>query len=166
MSSESDLLADMNSVGFLRDYIASLTDKPTPVDGPNKYKGKKEYNILYKVWDNVYVHTFSARSADGYTQYKVIEPERPSLESLDKTEELFAKLIGLKDPPKDVEAKEKFIREQLEKILGQFKNSERFLITYHFIRDKLFSGPLEPLIRDNNIEDISIDWKGKRLHRA
>ena len=146
----------MDSVGFLREYLDKIQEKPTPVDGPGKYKGKKEYNILYKVWDNVYVHAFSIRSDDGYTQYRVIEPARPPSESLDKTEEMFAKLIGLQDPPRDVAEKEKFIRVQLNKILGQFKSSERFLITYHFIRDKLFSGPIEPLIRDNNIEDISI----------
>ena len=161
MSTEpTDLISDMDNVPFLREYLSGVEEKPTPVDGPGKYKGKKEYNILYKVWDNVYVHAFSLRSADGYTQYKVIEPARPSLESLDKTEELFAKLIGLKDPPKEVQEKEKFIREQLTKILGAYKSSERFLITYHFIRDKLFSGPIEPLIRDSNIEDISIAGKG------
>lgn len=145
---------------YLVSYVSKLDRRPQLVGSPQELKGKKEYNIIYNVWNNVYIHAYSSRSADGFSQYAVIEPPRPSLNSLEKVEDLFARQVGNKEPPQDVESKENYIRSVLEDILERFDSSERFPITYHFIRDKLFAGPLEPLIRDTNIEDISIPGKG------
>ena len=145
---------------YLESHLEKLEKRPQLVESPRDVKDKKTFNIVYNVWNNVHIHAYSSKTADGFSQYTVIEPPRPSLKSLEKVEDMFAKQVGNKEPPQDVEGKEKYILEVLEKILLKFDRSERFPITYHFIRDKLFAGPLEPLVRDGNIEDISIPGKG------
>lgn len=145
---------------YLSFFISKLDPRPQLVDSLNEFKGRRDYNVIYKVWNNVYIHGHSSTSSDGFSQYTVLEPPRPPVNSLEKVEELFARQVGSKEPPQDVKSKEKYIVEVLQKILTRFSINERFPITYHFIRDKLFAGPLEPLIRDSNIEDISIPGKG------
>ena len=66
--------------------------------GPREFEGKKDFNIIYKVWENVFIHAFSVKSIDGFNQYTIIEPPRPSLKSLDKVEDLFAKSVGDEEP--------------------------------------------------------------------
>jgi len=62
---------------FLLKYLSTVKAKPEVTDTPAKYKGKKEFNIIYNVWDSVYVHAFSSKSPDGFNQYNIIEPPRP-----------------------------------------------------------------------------------------
>lgn len=148
-------------MSFVNDYIGNLKEKPILVDNPNSLKGSKSYNAIYKVDDNIYIHVQSLQSEDGYNQYTVIEPPRPKPEEMEEIEERFAKVIGDKDPPTTIEEKEKFIRQKLEKILSKMKLSvAKEYAIYHFIRDKLYLGIIEPLIRDPYIEDISLPGLG------
>jgi len=143
---------------FLAEYINKMEDKPEVVDDPTKYKGSKAFNIIYKVSDLIYIHALSKRSDDGYYQYIVIEPPRPDLKILEDIEVQFAKAINYKENvPDSIADKEKKMREILQKI--KIKGNRDY-ITYHFIRDKLYSGPIEPLIRDPYIEDISLPGLG------
>ncbi|BAK54816.1 type II/IV secretion system ATPase subunit [Sulfurisphaera tokodaii] len=148
-------------MSFVNDYIGNLKEKPILVDNPNSLKGSKSYNAIYKVDDNIYIHVQSLQSEDGYNQYTVIEPPRPKPEEMEEIEERFAKVIGDKDPPITIEEKEKFIIQKLEKILSKMKLSvAKEYVIYHFIRDKLYLGIIEPLIRDPYIEDISLPGLG------
>jgi len=143
---------------FLLKYLSTVKVKPEVADSPAKYKGKKDFNIIYNVWDSVYVHAFSSKSPDGFNQYNIIEPPRPDPKVLNKVEMMFAKKVGSKDPPTDLEGKELLIRNILNEVIRGLRSQDE--IVYHFVRDKLYAGPLEPLIRDSNIEDISIPGLG------
>jgi flagellar protein FlaI len=145
---------------YLLEYLSKLEEEPERTDDPSKFKGRKEFNVIYNVWDGVYIHAFSLKSEQGFNRYVVVEPPRPSLKTLNKIEEKFASKVGIEDPPSDIEGKEKWTKQTLEKILKGYPQNVAFSILYHFIRDKLYAGPLEPLIRDQYIEDISIPGLG------
>ncbi|EWG06566.1 MAG: type II secretion system protein E [Candidatus Aramenus sulfurataquae] len=147
---------------FLLEYINKIEEKPEIVEDPTEYRGSKVFNIVYKVSDLIYVHALSKRSEDGYYQYIVIEPPRPNLKVLEDVEIQFAKAINYKESvPESIDQKEKKMREILQKILQKNKiKFNRDYIIYHFIRDKLYLGPIEPLIRDPYIEDISLPGLG------
>ncbi|MEM0064950.1 MAG: type II/IV secretion system ATPase subunit [Metallosphaera sp.] len=148
-------------MGFLEDYIAKLSEKPNMIDNPNILKGSKDYNAIYKVDDYIYVHVQSSKTKDGYAQYIVIEPPRPTSKEMDEIEEKFARVIGNIEPPLSIEEKEKFMKKMLDKILSKVKLTvKKEYAIYHFIRDKLYSSILEPLIRDPYIEDISVPGLG------
>ncbi|MDT7861984.1 MAG: type II/IV secretion system ATPase subunit [Saccharolobus sp.] len=148
-------------MSFIDDYISKLPEKPIFVDNPNTLKGNRNYNAIYKVDEYIYIHVQSVKSEDGYNQYTVIEPPRPKPDEMEEIEEKFAKAIGDIEPPEKIEEKEKLMRKTLEKILSKIKLSvAKEYAIYHFIRDKLYSSVLEPLIRDPYIEDISIPGLG------
>ncbi|MEM0321226.1 MAG: type II/IV secretion system ATPase subunit [Thermoprotei archaeon] len=141
-------------------YLSTLREAPQRVDNPTQYKGSSVFNVIYNVWDGVYIHAFSSKSPDGFNQYVVIEPPRPSLGVLTKIEKGFAKRVGEKDPPASIEGKEQFMFKTLLELTKNMGEYDRFAVIYHFVRDKLYAGPLEPFIRDTNIEDISIPGRG------
>jgi Type IV secretory pathway, VirB11 components, and related ATPases involved in archaeal flagella biosynthesis len=145
---------------YLLSYLSSLREPPQRADNPSQYKGSVEFNVIYNVWDGVYIHAFSSKSPDGFNQYVIIEPPRPSLATLARIEKMFAKKVGEKDPPSSIEGKEQFMLKALLELTKNMSEDERFAIIYHFVRDKLYAGPLEPFIRDANIEDISIPGRG------
>lgn len=146
--------------GYLLAYLAGVRERPERTDNPSHFKGQPEFNIIYNVWDGVYIHAYSAKSADGFNQYVVIEPPRPPLDVLMKVERQFAKKVGEKDPPPMIAEKERFMLSLLTDVTKGMGEEERFSVVYHFIRDKLYAGPLEPFIRDTNIEDISTPGRG------
>ncbi|AOL16984.1 flagellar protein FlaI [Sulfolobus sp. A20] len=148
-------------MSFLGDYLSNFVEKPLLVNDPISLKGNKNYNAIYKVDEYIYIHVMSIKSEDGYNQYNVIEPPRPKSEEMERIEERFAREIGDKEPPLKIEEKEKLMKRILEKILAKTKLSvPKDYAIYHFIRDKLYHGPLEPLIRDPYIEDISVPGLG------
>ncbi|EHP70931.1 ATPase, type IV secretory pathway VirB11 component like protein [Metallosphaera yellowstonensis MK1] len=144
---------------YLDKYLASLEERPEMVDDPSKYKGSRVFNIVYRVSDGIFVHVTSRKSDDGYFQYIVIEPPRPPQRILDEAEVQFAKIINYREKvPETVQEKE----EKMKRLLAKVKVREfnREYLMYHFVRDKLYSGPIEPLIRDPFIEDISLPGLG------
>lgn len=147
---------------FLEEYISKLEEKPQIVDDPSQYKGSRVFNIIYKLTDLIYIHALSKRSNDGYYQYIVIEPPRPDQKVLEQIEIEFAKALNYKEkPPDSIEEKERKMRQMLSKILNKIKiKGRKEYVIYHFIRDKLYAGPIEPLIRDPYIEDISLPGIG------
>ncbi|AAY80520.1 type II/IV secretion system ATPase subunit [Sulfolobus acidocaldarius] len=148
-------------MSFVEDYLTKLQERPTIIENPNILKGSKIFNAIYRVDDFVYIHIQSIKSEDGYNQYNVIEPPRPTHDEMEEIEEKFALSIGDKEPPEDTKEKEKLIRSILDKILLRMRLSvPKEYVIYHFIRDKLYTGSLEPLIRDPYIEDISIPGLG------
>jgi Type IV secretory pathway, VirB11 components, and related ATPases involved in archaeal flagella biosynthesis len=147
---------------FVESYLRSQEKRPTVIDSPSVLKGERQYNALYKVSDSVYIHVKSIKSEDGYNQYIVVEPPRPTDQEIDAVEDAFAKVAGTRDPPANIEDKEKLMRSILQRVLPKVKlSTPREYVVYHFVRDKLYAGPLEPLIRDPNIEDITIPGLGR-----
>jgi flagellar protein FlaI len=147
---------------FLFTYIQSQEEEPQVVESPAQLRGFTTYNAIYKVADLVYVHVKSVKSEDGYNQYVVVEPPRPTQEEVERMEELFASQIRERDePPPTLEEKERIMVQVLNRVLRRVKLSvPREYAIYHFVRDKLYTGPLEPLIRDPFIEDISLPGVG------
>jgi flagellar protein FlaI len=148
---------------FLSNYLNSLEEEPVLVEDLRGLRGSKAFNVIYKVDELIYVHAKSLSSPEGFSQYIVVEPPRPTPQELDRLEELFARSIKVNmEPPENVLEKEKIMRQVLLKVMkkAKVKVKPEYAI-YHFIRDKLYSGPIEPLIRDPNIEDISIPGLGK-----
>ncbi|MCH4815375.1 MAG: type II/IV secretion system ATPase subunit [Saccharolobus sp.] len=148
-------------MSFIEDYLSRFLEKPVMIDDPNKLKGSKNYNAIYKVDKYIYIHVQSTKAEDGYNQYTVIEPPRPKPKEMEEIEEKFAKAISDLEPPPTVEEKEILMRKVLDKILSKIRISvPKEYAIYHFVRDKLYSSILEPLIRDPFIEDISIPGLG------
>ncbi|MCY0859812.1 MAG: type II/IV secretion system ATPase subunit [Sulfolobaceae archaeon] len=148
-------------MGVLEDYLRKIKERPIIVNDPTELKGRKDYNAIYRVDDLIYIHVKSVKSETGYNQYIVVEPQRPSEEEMEKIDEMFAVEAGKVEPPMDIKEKEKVMVSILNKVLRKVKLSlPKEYVIYHFVRDKLYAGPLEPLIRDPYIEDISIPGVG------
>ncbi len=129
-------------------------------------KSLKEFDIIYPVGDPIFIHVYRI---DGEQFYETIEPEMSMEESdfLEKVLELILQRAAEFPAPKNESELEKSIDILFSKVVsvgGSNKISgSRATVTqeffprllYHLKRDVVGLGPIEPLIRDPNIEDIS-----------
>ena len=126
----------------------------------------KEFDIIYPVGDPIFIHVYRI---DGEQFYETIEPEMSMEESdfLEKVLELILQRAAEFPAPKNESELEKSIDILFSKVVsvgGSNKiTGSRATVTqeffprllYHLKRDVVGLGPIEPLIRDPNIEDIS-----------
>ncbi|MBC7120517.1 MAG: type II/IV secretion system ATPase subunit [Candidatus Methanosuratus sp.] len=139
----------------------------------------KKFNLIYPVSDNIFIHVFKG-ARDAYGRYCPIEsrlpPDKKNL--IGKAEELIASIINEEIAQKIVEKREKILIELFEAVVkiegsstSPSKNKTRiaplFLpketyeqLKYEILTDKIGMGPLEPMIKDVYIEDISCDGIG------
>ncbi len=129
-------------------------------------KSLKEFDIIYPVGDPIFIHVYRI---DGEQFYETIEPEMSMEESdfLEKVLELILQRAAEFPAPKNESELEKSIDILFSKVVsvgGSNKiTGSRATVTqeffprllYHLKRDVVGLGPIEPLIRDPNIEDIS-----------
>ncbi len=129
-------------------------------------KSMKEFDIIYPVGDPIFIHVYRI---DGEQFYETIEPELSIEESefLERILELILQRAAEFPAPKNESELEKSIDILFSKVVsigGSNKISgSRATVTqeffprllYHLKRDVVGLGPIEPLIRDPNIEDIS-----------
>ena len=129
-------------------------------------KSLKEFDIIYPVGDPIFIHVYRI---DGEQFYETIEPELSMEESdfLEKVLELILQRAAEFPAPKNESELEKSIDILFSKVVsvgGSNKiTGSRATVTqeffprllYHLKRDVVGLGPIEPLIRDPNIEDIS-----------
>ena len=129
-------------------------------------KSLKEFDIIYPVGDPIFIHVYRI---DGEQFYETIEPEMSMEESdfLEKVLELILQRAAEFPAPKNESELEKSIDILFSKVVsvgGSNKiTGSRETVTqeffprllYHLKRDVVGLGPIEPLIRDPNIEDIS-----------
>ncbi|EQD34979.1 type II secretion system protein E, partial [mine drainage metagenome] len=126
----------------------------------------KEFDIIYPVGDPIFIHAYRI---DGEQYYVTIEPELSPNEGLflEKVLEIILQRAADYPAPKDESELEKSIDLLFNKTVsigGTNKISglrasvtAEFMprLLYHLKRDVVGLGPIEPLIRDSNIEDIS-----------
>ena len=131
------------------------------------------YSILYPVGDPIFIHVYKT-PGDVRGTYHPVEPSIPEEEVslLEQVEKLVAMRV---DETLTFESEEE--RAQvLEKLFDSVveKSSETrllkdkvavsedlyYALKYEFMKDKVYLGPLEPMIRDPYIEDISCSGIG------
>ncbi len=161
---------------YLQEYLKDIVrkvGKPLLLNKlPNEAKKWQEVNVIYKVADGVFIHILKAKQA-GEPRYIVIEPPRPNIKLLKAVEYAVALSICEKEVPEDLEERRKLLCKLLDKVciisdtkvnyeklkIGSFKvkvfRRDYEYLKYHFLRDKIGLGILEPLINDPYLEDIS-----------
>lgn len=142
----------------------------------------KKFNIIYPASDRIFVHVFKG-TRDAYGKYRPIEPRLPpeKKDLVGKVEEMLASMIDDETAKKIAERREAMLTELFEEAVRlegspvpDTQKSEKkrsfsplFLsketyeqLKYEILTDKIGMGLLEPLIRDQFIEDISCDGVG------
>ncbi len=129
-------------------------------------KSMKEFDIVYPVGDPIFIHVYRI---DGEQFYETIEPEMSMEESdfLERVLELILQRAAEFPAPKNESELEKSIDILFSKVVSVSGSNKitgsKATVTkeffprllYHLKRDVVGLGPIEPLIRDPNIEDIS-----------
>lgn len=158
---------------------------PTPIW---TVKLKKELahdtpNVLYPVSEDVFIHILRRKRGER-AEYNVVEPVsgHDYFSLFQIVEELMAYRIGVQHEYKSIEEKKNVLLKLLDDVvkvdpaikdLQQYRvvgkdghklmyvsKDARDSIIYVMLRDKVGVGPLEPMILDPYIEDISCDGVG------
>ncbi len=150
---------------------------------PSKLKKAAEVNVMYPVDDGVFIHIYMppGGTASGYRKYVIIEPPRPPPELFKIIEVKIAEVITEKDVAMDMEEKKRILTRILDKVVVIVGNRVDYksiltakkiprripvyrrdfdVLKYYLIRDKVGLGVLEPLLKDQYIEDISCTGVG------
>jgi flagellar protein FlaI len=144
--------------------------------------GMKNPNLIYPIKNNIYIHVYPDES-DIRDYYIAIEPGM-MLDLEDLMEEVEERLVDYVADLDDTDGGQMDRAKVLEKILKQIcvivkprelkkakqkaKKDGKLPVTqsqfdalrYRLVRDKVRLGPLEPLIGDNQLEDISCSGLG------
>ena len=127
-------------------------------------KSLKEFDIIYPVGDPIFIHAYRI---NGEQFYETIEPELSMEESdfLERVLELILQRAAEFPAPKNESELEKSIDILFSKVVSVGGSSkitgskatvtQEFFprLLYHLKRDVVGLGPIEPLIRDPNIEE-------------
>lgn len=152
---------------YLMEYRnrTQLTPEFMPVPD-NSLKDLTSLNVIYPVGDPIFIHVYQE---NGVKIYSPIEPIL-SMEENDFMEEVLNILLAHAadlPPPENDEILEKNLDELYKKVVtvGSANKAKRFSATvlpemydkllYNIKREVIGLGPIEPLIRDTHIEDIS-----------
>jgi flagellar protein FlaI len=132
-------------------------EKPLKLVYPLIPKNPKKGEVIF-----AYAKIFWDEKTKGYV-YNVIEPQLTEKlkETLNKIKDLLEQRLDVDlSKLKMVEASE-FLRKQINDIIDYFgfkiTPTEREILRYYVERDFLGLGKIEPLMKDDNIEDISCD---------
>ncbi len=143
-------------------------------------KEKKVVNVLYPVGDPIFIHVYDD-AAEHARRYVHIEPQltKDEQKKLRKVKEAILRLAPYEETPHSTDELRSTLRRLLERsvttgaaggplaALGSVKlvaslntkivltADEKRKIQYYLERDIVDSGPIEPIIRDPYIEDIS-----------
>ncbi|MDI9644783.1 MAG: type II/IV secretion system ATPase subunit [Candidatus Verstraetearchaeota archaeon] len=138
----------------------------------------KKYNLIYPASENIFIHVFKG-TRDPYGRYCPIEPRLPpdKKDLISKAEVLLASMINDQTAQQISEKGEEMLKnlfEQVVRLEGSppppkkngipaplFLSRETYeQLKYEIFTDKIGMGIIEPLIRDQYIEDISCDGVG------
>ncbi|MEJ5292640.1 MAG: type II/IV secretion system ATPase subunit [Candidatus Methanosuratincola sp.] len=139
----------------------------------------KKFSIIYPASDNIFIHVFKG-VRDAYGKYRPIEPRLPpdKKDLIDRTEVLLASMINDKTAQQIAEKREAMLKELFEEVVKiegspipsgkkgrtpspMVLNRDLYeRLKYEIMTDKIGMGPIEPLIKDPYIEDISCDGVG------
>lgn len=152
---------------YLEDYRNSTQRTPIFYPAPdNTLREFANIDVIYPVGDPIFIHIFMENNA------KIYQPIEPplSLEEQLFLEEVMSVILNFASdypPPENDQVLERNLDEIFSKILrpgtaNKVKGTNVTVIPnlmdrliYNIKREVLGLGPIEPLIRDSNIEDIS-----------
>ena len=152
---------------YIEDYRNNSQRTPAFYPAPdNSLREIANIDVIYPVGDPIFIHIFME---NGAKVYQPIEPPL-SLEEQLFLEEVMTVILNFASdypPPENDQVLERNLDEIFSKILrpgtaNKVKGTNVTVIPslmdrliYNVKRDVLGLGPIEPLIRDSNIEDIS-----------
>ncbi len=168
----SDTIQDaLNRNPHLADYILNYrrstgrTPEFVPVPD-NKLRGRASLDIIYPVGDPIFIHAVKEKNA---ILYKPIEPNLTPEEQdiMEKVMAIILEHAADYPPPESADVLEANIDKIYSRIVsvGGANKAKSNSVTvvkglyekllYNIKREVIGLGPIEPLIRDSNIEDIS-----------
>lgn len=151
-------LDEAAKIPYLNSYISGLGSMPNYMsDLSFRFKGMTDVNIMYPLSPEIFAHVIVDH---GSRRYNIIEPPRPRNELLERIEVEVAKMIGYIDV-KDEEVG-KILNEVVGKVIKKMgiKGLDAYYLKYHFLRDKVGIGFIEPFLRDKWIEDVAYTGAG------
>ena len=111
-----------------------------------------------------YAHISIAKDEQGRYLYDVIEPslDEEERENIARLKEILAEELDISvGELRDRKEREEFLRDKIERAIKRYKiklsPEEADKLTYYMIRDFVYLGRIEYLMRDHMIEDISCD---------
>ncbi len=169
---------------YLHEYVHRVVEDPAMSSVPLQFKTAltrdlglaKKFSILYPVTDEIFIHTHKG-IRDAYGNYTAVAPILPPDKKylIKRLEELLASSVDDRLADKIAEDRESILRRLFDaKVesspsVGEVTESSKGLVLspqlyqrlrYEILTDKIGMGPLEPLIKDPYIEDISCDGVG------
>lgn len=152
---------------YLSEYRMQTQRTPQFIPVPdNSLRDIASLDIIYPVGDPIFIHIYTE---NGARIYKPIEPDL-TMEELGFMEQILGVILNYAadyPPPESEEVLDRNLEEIYSKAvtLGSankvkltsvtIKADLRDKMLYNIKKDVIGLGPLEPLIRDSNIEDIS-----------
>lgn len=152
---------------YLNNYRFTAQRTPTFVPVPdNSLKDIASLDIIYPVGDPIFIHVYLD---NGAKIYKPIEPDLTEEEQIfmDQVLQIILNFAANYPPPESEEVLERNLETIYGKIttVGSANKIKGMSVTvvpglkdkllYNIKKDVVGLGPLEPLIRDSHIEDIS-----------
>jgi flagellar protein FlaI len=135
-------------------------ETPSPKPVPRGYKVAEKYP-LYEPFAHVAI---AQNPKTGEYKYILDELQLDALERTVYTRILEILLAEIESPKEEIPDPRRFFAEEAKKIVDKYRISLGWLpdvswykILYHAERDLVGFGPIDPLMRDPNIEDISCD---------
>ncbi|HIP85405.1 MAG TPA: flagellar protein FlaI, partial [Pyrodictium sp.] len=182
------LLEEASKTSYLAKYLREIAPKLGYPDyyesgPPSELKKAANVNVMYPVGGGIYIHVYTppGGSETGYRRYVAIEPPKPPRELVEAVEVKIAELIDETMVVESDEEKKNLLLKLVDQVtvivdtpvnyriqLLKINRIRRVMVyredydylRYYLVRDKVGLGPLEPLIRDPFIEDITCDGVG------
>ncbi len=137
---------------YLADYEKIVGRRPVLVEELTADTVLDPIDVVYPVSEHAYAHVHPSKQG---LSYKVIEPElseddRKELETI--RTKVFERAMIL-DPPEDADELQQRLSDLFRSIHGG-NDSRADAMEYHLLRDVARTGLLEPLLLDENLEDI------------
>jgi flagellar protein FlaI len=170
---------------YLNQYLSKLGEDnistPAWFLTLDKRLNKEEVNLIYPVSEEVFIHIFRQKSMER-ARYIIIEPTRGQdlTQIMNTLENIFAYKLDEEHIYRNIEEKKAALSKLIDSTLKvdnslkdltyritKGKNptflvneKTKELLEYLLVRDKIGVGPLEPMIKDPYIEDISFNGLG------
>ncbi|KYH37283.1 MAG: flagellar protein FlaI [Candidatus Bathyarchaeota archaeon B24] len=145
---------------YLAKYLDGLERRPKyTVDLGYEVNVGEEISLLYPLGKGIYIHV---ETGGEVGRYNVIEPPRPDPRVVEETEVAIATMITKMEKVEGDKAEilTNLFKEAVRK--GKLKaEGDLGWILYHFLREKVGHGFLDPFLLDDWLEDISIPGGGR-----
>lgn len=170
---------------YLREYLESVVKLGNKIPDfydeiDRSFKKINKPSLIYPINDDLYIHINSFPAVlDGYNEYKIIDPPPADPDLTHLVDVQFGKAAADMKPPSERNERFMMVEEYLIKLLqvsdepmdyskfeiGKSKTipvtSDLFdSLKYHFLRNRVGLGLLEPFLSDPHMEDISIIGAG------